>query len=88
MNLRYIVIALMGIFLIRSYSSVAQWGSHRQKKNDWTEMHLKGKVKTMQVYSYDAYLDSGKIKKGKPTNNDENYKSIFNAKGYLSLIHI
>jgi len=56
---------------------------NQEQKNDWTEDGLKGKVKTLTQFTYQAIYRFGKIEKGEPSASPlaENFQMIYNEKG-------
>lgn len=57
-----------------------------EKKNDLTDMNLKGDVKSVQEFEYEVAVDEfGKVKKGKLLQSS---KKIFNKKGRLEEVDV
>ena len=57
-----------------------------EKKNDLTDMNLRGDVKSVQEFEYDVVVDEfGKVKKGKLLQST---KKVFNKKGRLEELDV
>ena len=66
--------------------SVFFFFSCAEKKNDLTDMNLRGDVKSVQEFEYDVVVDEfGKVKKGKLLQST---KKVFNKKGRLEELDV
>ena len=80
---KYILIAATS--MLCAYNGTAQ-----NKKNDWTEMNLKGKAKSLKEITYEGVEKGDEIQKGEVSFSDT---SIFNQQGnkieenYYNYIH-
>ena len=71
----------MFISLLFASYSIGQNKNKQKKKNDWEEMKLKGKVKSVKENYYKAIKKFGKVQKKEKVGNGQ--VSVFNDTGNI-----